>query len=197
MKERKGFTLVELAIVLVIIGLLLGAVLKGQELIKNAKIKRAISQAKEIEAAVYTYYDKYNAFPGDDPNAADRWGNSTTSSGNGDGWISGGYCTSEGEESCLLWQHLRLANIINGDSSGNGPSYLPRSVFGGPIDVFSYTYDNKTSLWVTFRNVPGDFAEQLDLKLDDGKPDSGSVIAYNTSDTSYNAGKHYDIWISF
>ena len=193
-KTREGFTLVELAIVLVIIGIILGAILKGQELIKNAKVKRAISQIKEVEAAVYTYYDKYNAFPGDDPNAADRW--SSTASGNGNGYIDGGYCNTQNEESCLVWQHLRLADILSGDASGNGPKYLPHHIFGGPIDVFSYTYNGRNSMWIVLRNVPGEFAEQIDLKLDDGKPNTGSIIT-NSRDTSYNAGKSYNLWVSF
>ncbi|MEM0326942.1 MAG: prepilin-type N-terminal cleavage/methylation domain-containing protein [Desulfurococcaceae archaeon] len=68
----RGFTLVELAIVLVIIGIILGGILKGQELIFNAKVKRLQSQVKEMMAAVYTYYDKYGYLPGDDPTANSR-----------------------------------------------------------------------------------------------------------------------------
>ena len=55
-RNHKGFTLVELAIVLVIIGIILGSVLKGQELINNARMKRAFNQQREIIAAVYTYF---------------------------------------------------------------------------------------------------------------------------------------------
>jgi len=194
-KTREGFTLVELAIVLVIIGIILGAILKGQELIKNAKVKRAISQIKEVEAAVYTYYDKYNVFPGDDPNAAARWGNSTAS-GNGNGYIEGYYCDNQNDESCLVWQHLRLADIISGDASGHSPKYLPHHIFGGPIDVFSSTHNKKNSMWIVLHNVPGEFAEQIDLKLDDGKPNTGSITA-NTNKPAYDVGKKYDLWISF
>ena len=75
-RNQKGFTLVELAIVLVIIGIILGAVLKGQALINNAKIKRVYNQQREVLAAVYSYFDKYSFFPGDDPNCSNPMGRS-------------------------------------------------------------------------------------------------------------------------
>ena len=65
LKDRKGFTLVELAIVLVIIGIILGAVLKGQTLIQNAKAKRVQSDISGLEAMVWTYFDRNSRFPGD------------------------------------------------------------------------------------------------------------------------------------
>ena len=70
---QKGFTLVEIAIVLVIIGLLLGGILKGQEMITQAKIKNVVADFSGISAAYYGYQDRYRAIPGDDPNAATRW----------------------------------------------------------------------------------------------------------------------------
>src|ERR1700704_5776013 len=95
-KIQTGFTLVEIAIVLVIIGLLLGGILKGQEMITQAKIKNVIADMTGISAAMYGYQDRYRALPGDDKNAgtagggAGRWG-ALTASGNGDGTIQGLY----------------------------------------------------------------------------------------------------------
>lgn len=66
MKKASGFTLIELAIVLVIIGLLLGGVLKGQELINSAKAKSLAADFKNVQVYVYGYQDKYRALPGDD-----------------------------------------------------------------------------------------------------------------------------------
>ena len=80
---QKGFTLVEIAIVLVIIGLLLGGILKGQEMITQAKIKNAVSDFSGISAAYYGYQDRYRALPGDDPNAATRWSGAISGGGNG------------------------------------------------------------------------------------------------------------------
>ena len=72
-KQQQGFTLVEIAIVLVIIGLLLGGILKGQEMITQAKIKNVVADFSGISAAYYGYQDRYRAIPGDDSNAATRW----------------------------------------------------------------------------------------------------------------------------
>ena len=68
-KHQSGYTLVEIAIVLVIIGLLLGGVLKGQELIYNQKVKSTYDNYRQFTAAMYGYQDRYKALPGDDPQA--------------------------------------------------------------------------------------------------------------------------------
>src|SRR5512135_3231819 len=81
--KQKGFTLVEIAIVLVIIGLLLGGILKGQEMITQAKIKNVVNDFNGITAAVNSYKDRYRALPGDDTTASGRWTGSVN--GNGDG----------------------------------------------------------------------------------------------------------------
>ena len=93
MKSRQqGFTLVEIAIVLVIIGLLLGGILKGQEMITQAKIKNVIADFSGVSAAYHGYQDRYRAIPGDDPNAASRWTTAPAAiSGSGNGVVAGTY----------------------------------------------------------------------------------------------------------
>ena len=93
-QKQLGFTLVEIAIVLVIIGLLLGGVLKGQELINQAKIKNVINDINGVTAAVQAYQDRYRALPGDDPGAAGRWTATVLSATAGDGVITGLYNVS-------------------------------------------------------------------------------------------------------
>src|SRR2546428_433572 len=90
-KRMQGFTLVEIAIVLVIIGLLLGGILKGQEMITQAKIKNVIADFSGVSAAYHGYQDRYRAIPGDDPNAATRWASMTNPApvqGDGNGIVS-------------------------------------------------------------------------------------------------------------
>src|SRR5437762_14213912 len=87
--SEAGFTLVEIAIVLVIIGLLLGGILKGQEMITQAKIKNVINDFNGIAVAVTSYQDRYRALPGDDANATTRRTTQAAGNGNGDGVIRG------------------------------------------------------------------------------------------------------------
>jgi len=177
----KGFTLVELAIVLVIIGLILGAILKGQEIINNAKMKRLYNQYREVVAAVYTYYDRYGAFPGDDPNASSRW--SSTKNGDGDGWIEGfniNCAAGADSESCRAWEHMRLANIL----TGNG-TIAPKNPYGGGVGIGYNTVQGLTTNWIGFDNVPGDVCESIDTQYDDGFYNTGSIRASGKYTSNY------------
>ena len=90
--KQKGFTLVEIAIVLVIVGLLIGGVLKGQEMITNAKLKRIESDNAGIAAAMFSYQDRYLQLPGDDSTAATRftlYAGNAFANGTGAGTIDG------------------------------------------------------------------------------------------------------------
>jgi prepilin-type N-terminal cleavage/methylation domain-containing protein len=178
LRETKGFSLVELAIVLVIIGIILGAVLKGQELINNAKIKRAFNQQREIFAAFYTYFDRYGKFPGDDNIVATRWPASVN--GNNNGLIDSipalsfmYNCTgaeAAGEESCNAWRHLRLTNIIVGSGRTN-----PQHSYAGAISVAYSTVNGVSVNWIAFQNVPRDVAYTIDTQYDDGIWNTGTI----------------------
>ncbi len=181
-RDQRGFTLVELAIVLVIIGIILGAVLKGQELINNAKIKRAYNQYREVLAAVYTYYDRYGKYPGDDPNANSRWGTST--SGDNDGLIDGFAfgCTTQTTETCQAWYHMRLTNLLVGSGA-----QAPSNVYGGTVGIGYATVQGLTTHWIGFDNVPGDVCQSLDEQYDDGVWNKGSIRGsgdYKTTPTT-------------
>jgi prepilin-type N-terminal cleavage/methylation domain-containing protein len=116
--KQRGFTLVEIAIVLVIIGLLLGGILKGQEMITQAKIKNVVADFSGISAAYYGYQDRYRSIPGDDTQAATRWTTPTAAvAGDGNGIVAGQYnaaCATAADESCQWWDHLRRAGFVAG-----------------------------------------------------------------------------------
>src|SRR3954467_15197695 len=114
-KKNGGFTLIEIAIVLVIIGLLLGGVLKGQELINSAKVKNLANDFRIVQTFIYGYQDKFKALPGDDPNASTHL--TGGANGNGNGVINGLWNSATGtDESFLFWQDVRLAGFAPGST---------------------------------------------------------------------------------
>lgn len=130
-KARSGFTLVELSIVLVILGLLVGGVLAGQSLIRAAELRSVTTQYNQYIAATHSFRDKYFALPGDMTNAQSFWGvahatpatcvttastTSATCNGNGDGWVS--VSAPGSNEDFRFWQHLANAGLIEGSYSG-------------------------------------------------------------------------------
>ncbi len=118
MKRQQGFTLIEIAIVLVIIGLLLGGVLKGQELITSARVRNMISTQDGVKAAYFGFLDRFRALPGDYTQATvNITGISANGNGNGNGRIETGATPVAGsvvEEHILVWEHLSKAGFING-----------------------------------------------------------------------------------
>ncbi len=179
-RRQSGFTLVEIAIVLVIIGLLLGGILKGQELITQARIKNIANDINGVSTAIYAYQDRYRAIPGDDKTACSRWGAGTTI-GDGNGQVSqdtsatgGGSCASPSplpKENTLFWQHLRLAGLIAGDASNADE---PLNASGGKLRVFNGPF-GLSGLYVCATGLPAKVASALDSQFDDGLPDKGSV----------------------
>jgi len=194
--KNRGFTLIEIAIVLVIIGLLLGGVLKGQELINNARVKSFANDFRNIPVSIYAYQDRFRAIPGDDLLAATHVAGGTaptTPAGAtlGNGQINGSWdeVANNTDESCLFWQHVRLANLAAGstvvDCTTAASAYVPRNAAGGRIGIQSSngfaTITLPTVMTGTYvicsTNISGQFVLQLDTLLDDGNPTTGSMRA--------------------
>jgi prepilin-type N-terminal cleavage/methylation domain-containing protein len=182
--QQSGFTLVEIAIVLVIIGLLLGGILKGQELINSAKAKSLANDFRAIPVYIYGYQDKFRAIPGDDASASTHISLSPAAgNGNGNGRIEGNWnSTTATDESVLFWQHVRGAGLATGDTTAGGS--LPTNADGGRLGVSSVKPGTDASFNGTYylcsTGVRGKFAKMIDTQLDDGKTNSGSVRSFPT-----------------
>ncbi len=196
-KLTKGFTLVEIAIVLVIVGLLIGGVLKGQEMITNAKLKRIESDTAGIAAAMFTYQDRYLQLPGDDSAASGRFDTTATiQDGDGDGIIGTGndWATSTAtDEPAVFWTHLRAAGLVAGN-----PAEItrPTNAYGGKIGVQD-GFGGISGHVTMFGQIEGPIAKILEARLDDGEADEGRMqggsVGSSTAASAYVDTQRYDI----
>lgn len=148
--SQAGFTLVELAIGLVIIGLLIGAILGGAQMIKNAKIKRQISDLRGLYGAVYTYFDRFLQLPGD---------------AGGDGYF---------DSDSLVWDDLEGEELAyQSKRSPFGAAYI----FNADTSALPAAYRNGNYMMVS---LPADVAESVDKQLDDGIDSTGFVTSPST-----------------
>jgi prepilin-type N-terminal cleavage/methylation domain-containing protein len=185
-RNQSGFTLIEIAIVLVIIGLLLGGVLKGQELINSARVKNLATDFRNLPVLIYGYQDKYKALPGDDINAVSHV--AATNNGNGNGIINGKWdSTTATDETQLFWQDVRLAGLAPGPTTG--ADLLPTNSAGGIIGITNGTVtDSPVALLngtyiICSTGILGKFAKQLDITMDDGNTSTGSMRVIPTEVT--------------
>lgn len=176
--KQRGFSLVEMAVVLVIIGLLIGGVMQGQSLIRAAKVRDIITTAADLSTGVIAFKDRYGVLPGDSPTAVtDIQG--ASGNGNGDGLISTA-------ESANVPNHLFSAGFIKGGTTAPiktvyGAVWLiQRSVAvtgASPCGAGVNNTAPASSInnMMVFSNIPGETAAEVDAKLDDGLFDSGSI----------------------
>lgn len=198
MKNRQnnsGFSLVELAIVIVIIGLIVAAITTAKGILETAGQRSMISELSQYKTAINSFYSEYSSLPGDLSNAESYWGASVTTNGNGDSKIE----ETIGED-LTAWQHLGLANLIEGNYTGvldagkltrgiNIPAskFKPASYWLNHRDTLVYGIKGNNILIGTEDGTAtlGDgvmepiIAEGIDRKIDDGLADAGDVYAIN------------------
>jgi prepilin-type N-terminal cleavage/methylation domain-containing protein len=187
--KQKGFTLVEIAIVLVIIGLLLGGILKGQELINSARVRNLADQNSGIQAAYYGFIDRYRQVPGDfiAADATAAMGvtvNLPLAASVTDG---NGRVEHTLEEAAAVWEQLSKSQFLGGGLTpatgipADETAYAdnaPKNAFNGSVILTRNNGYTGAAPSVRLnlhlgRNVPVTIARELDVKVDDGLPNTG------------------------
>ncbi len=131
LNQQGGFTLVEIAVMLVIIGLLIGGILQGTELIENSRIKKASSDISGISAAYVSYQDRYRRIPGDDgptgtiTQRGAAWSGVTGGNNNGVLVANRNNSFNANGEHTSFWQHLKAAGYISGNPEDTGAAAQP------------------------------------------------------------------------
>jgi len=191
MRKQSGFTLIEIAIVLVIIGLLLGGVLKGQELITSARVRNLISQQDGVKAAYFGFLDRFRALPGDYSQGTVNIANVATN-GNNNGQIEaaavcGAVPGCQAAEFITAWEHLSKAGFINGSYTY---AAAPETNLSTPTNPYArylrIAYDGVYGTGTVAaplaarhnlksgNQIPSDLMAEIDRKIDDGNPVGGT-----------------------
>jgi len=182
-----GFTLLEVAILLVIVGLIIMGTVRAQQLIRNAQVRDFIAQQDAVEQAVLAFQDRFHALPGDYLEASSNisCGSSACLDGNGNGRVEPGTGGAIHED-ILAWQHLSAAGFLRGNYqmlnpgvAVPAPDNTPSNVFGGYLqlafdDNWGYSANTVARHNLKTGNyVPAAVLAEVDRKIDDGLPGTG------------------------
>ncbi len=206
---KKGFSLIELAIVLIIVGIVVGGLVAAKSMMQTAKLQGIVSDWQKYASATNNYFTKYSYWPGDDFEANARWG--TATSGTGDGALGD---TASSNEYYYFWQDLSLAGFITGNFSGTNTTTgttlsVPKTTLQNtwmthyydsayPANqafyiVYSTTGSSTASTAPSTYVLNGSDALSIDTKIDDGLPNqqtalTGNVISVGSSTNCASAG---------
>jgi prepilin-type N-terminal cleavage/methylation domain-containing protein len=192
--RQTGFSLLEIAVVLVILGLVLGGVLKGQELISGARVRYLIRQQNDLRIAYFAFFDRYHALPGDYAGAVGVIPDLSTAACNGGKGNGNSRIETTGNENILVWEHLSKAGFLNTKytcEASVSPTTTPINPYGDALEiVFDANYAG-TAITArhslkTGAHIPSNILHEIDWKTDDGNPLQGIFRAVPPATDCYD-----------
>lgn len=210
--DQQGFTLIEMSIVLVIIGLIVGGIIKGQEVVANGRLKTQVAQIDAVKSAVYSFQDKFSFLPGDF-RASTVLGTASALDGDENGYVTTNAVTTAiadnvaaVQEMSNAWAQLQAAGLLQGVSQTTPTSniYLYPAKIPADFLWFGYFSTGPTATLTTTNQVRiqanGDIsavptpamrtpdAQSIDVKYDDGNPFQGSIMVSAHTTTNCTSG---------
>jgi type II secretory pathway pseudopilin PulG len=202
-RKQRGFTLLEIVLLVLLVGMILAGVLKGEEMVTSAKVKRVAGQLDELRAAYLGFQDRYRALPGDYADARSSLDcGMPCPFGNGDSRIRSTETPANGNEvheDLLVWTHLAASRFLKGDyrmapgETASTQANTPCNAYSAYLDIaFDGQYGMNGGGLVRHNlksgpMLPVEVAAELDRKTDDGKPYSGQVQFSAYASNSANA----------
>lgn len=181
-RRQRGFTLIELSIVLIVAGLVVSTSLVAREMLHGARVKGVAAEFAAVRTAIDAYQDRFHALPGDDPRADAHLPGALVAANAGNQVLDGRWdSTNPADDSVLLWQHLRLAALLAGATDPADPGYRPRNRMEGRMGVSAASAHLvqvaglNGAFQVCSGNLPGRLAKALDILLDDGDTAAGTL----------------------
>lgn len=160
MQKNNGFTLVEISIVVVIIGLLIGSAIIGKSLLRSSRVMSITAEFAAYKQAISNFNDKYMALPGDFAGAQTIWGATDVSNGDGNGLITNNLAGTSLGEQFQAWLHLQKAEMINGNYTGtNGTAGVRARVVGSNIPASQLGGAGWGLISVTLTDIAGGYTE--------------------------------------
>jgi prepilin-type N-terminal cleavage/methylation domain-containing protein len=204
--RQKGYTLLEMAIVLIVIGLLIGGVMAGQQLIRSARVSKLMADESGYRGAIHSFTDRFETYPGD-YEAASLHVNCSPACLNGNGnkrveRNAAPVAGSEIHEELLVWSHLSGAGFINGQFTPVAGGTIP-TLDNSPVNVsqryWQFIFDAMFGSPAgtparhnlkTGNQIPVDYLQEIDSKIDDGLPNTGffRFSAFAAGDAAPAAG---------